>query len=184
MRSLFLILFSFICLNAIGLENISNWYKNKEFEKICSDEVASKLYYKYRKDEDFVNVYAYACLQTDMINRLADPITKLRKTKQARANALYYATILYQKKLLHHAVIDSINKLPNNLPTTEYILSKIYDMYVNNEYKKVGNVYFFTDKDDKNIAYKMYIKNDKDGFTKLVIQTFENEKKIKTRLYW
>lgn len=164
------------------LNDIINWYNDKNFKKVCSNIVTSKYYYKYNSNEEFINMYAHSCLQTDMINRLSLPIIHLRKTKQSRANALYYTTVLYQKKLLHHAVVDGLEWVPRDLPSTNYILSYIYDKYAKKDYKKVDEIYYF----DENmpISYKMRTRHDSDGFTKLVLESYKDGKKIKTRLYW
>ncbi len=165
------------------VEDVIKWYKNHQYEKVCSSEITHTLYNRYKSNENFVNMYAASCLKTDMINRLSQPIIHLRKTMRSRTNALYYSTVLYQKKLLYHAVIDGLNTIPKDIPTTEYILSRVYDMYARNDYKKQGNTFIFTDKKFSK-TYKMYIQNASDGFKKLVIESYKDNKKIKTRLYW
>lgn len=180
------ILFTLLAINifaqAASLNDIMRWYKNKQYDKVCSNIVTSKYYYRYKSNENFVNMYAHACLETDMINRLSIPIVHLRKTKQSRANALYYTTVLYQKKLLHHAVVDGLESIPKDMPTTNHILSYIYDKYAKKDYKRVDKFYIFDEGLPK--YYKMYTRKDSDGFTKLVIETYEDGKKIKKRLYW
>lgn len=172
-----------ICSYATSLKTIYKWYNAEKYSKICSNKISNKEYYRYNDDENFVNIYADSCLKTDMINRLAIPITQLRKTKSARANALYYTTVIYQKKLLHHALIDGLSDVPNNLPTTSYILSKIYDKFANKDYKKDGDKYLFED-GNSTVSYKLYTRKDDDGYEKLVLKTMKDGKSIKTRLYW
>ncbi len=180
-KSIFLILFINVFANCYSQEMLWNFFNNQEYSKICSNEVWSKDYFEYNDDEEFVNMYAYSCMQTDMINRLTSPIVQLRKSKKSRANALYYATILYQKKILYHALIDGIEQIPTNLPNTDYILSKIYDKFSKKDFTKKQNAYYFS---IENIDYKLFSKKDSDGYEKIVLQTIKNNEIIKTRLYW
>lgn len=183
-KILFLSLIFSFNLSATTLGDIWAWYNNKEYSKVCSSQVSSVEYFKYNSDENFINMYAHACLETDMINRLSRPIIQLRKSKEARANASYYATILYQKKLLYNALIDGVDILPKNLPHTDYILSKVYNDYTNQNYEEKDGAYFFKDTTNSSYMYKLFVKKDSDGFTKLVIQTIKNGTIIKTRMYW
>lgn len=181
---IFSLLFLSSFLDGANLDEIWRWYNNKEYSKVCSKQVTLVDYFNFNDDENFINMYAYSCLETDMINRLARPITQLRKSKESRANATYYTTILYQKKLLYQAIIDGLTSLPSELPSTHYILSKIYHDYVKGNYELKENIYFFHDKSNAALLYKLFIKKDVDGFTKLVLQTEENGTIIKTRMYW
>lgn len=183
-KILFLLLVLGAHISAASLEDIWQWYNNKEYHKVCSNSVTATDYFRYNKDENFINMYAHACLETDMINRLARPIIQLRKSKESRANASYYTTILYQKKLLYNALIDNLDILPKNLPSTNYILSKVYDDYVNQKYEKKDGAYLFKDAQDSSYMYKLSIKKDNDGFIKLVLETFKDGTIIKTRMYW
>lgn len=182
-KIIFIFLFAYMHLNAASQEQIWNWFEDKQYDKVCSNSVTSSEYYKYKNDEDFVNAYAFSCLQTDMINRLSMPIIQLRKSKNSRANALYYSTVIYQKKILQYALADGFTNLPKDLPSTEYILSKIYDRFVNHDYEQQDNVYIFKEQ-NSNISYKLFSKKFNDGFTKIVLQTLNNNEIIKTRLYW
>lgn len=181
MRLLIILVFLSLNLYSASLKDLWGWYNNKEYNKVCSTQISQNEYFKYNKDEDFINMYAYSCLQTDMINRLARPIMQLRKTKKSRANALYYTTVLYQKKILHHAIVDGFNELPTNLPNTQYILSKIYNLFAKKDYIKDKNTYIF---ELNNQEYRLFPKKYSDGYTKLVLQSVKNGIITKTRLYW
>ncbi len=182
-KIILLLTFLSICSYGQNLDKIWKKYEEKKYSEICSKSLDSKEYYKYRNNESFINIFAHSCLETDMINRLALPIVKLRKTEKTRANALYYATVLYQKKLLHHALADGLNIFPTGLPTTNYILSKIYDKFTKKEYNTKGNKYIFKD-DDSSKTYELFLRKSSNGYIKLVLRTLKNGKIIKTRLYW
>jgi len=153
-------------------------FKNKEYQSVCFD--GYKLLKDNRTDEVFINAGAYSCLKIDVIDLLAKPIVYLKKTKLARQNATYYATILYQKKLLYHALIDGIDISGIRTPTTDYILSIIFDKYVKGEYKKAGDVYIV---EDRNSVYKISVIQDV-KYKKIKIEHFKDQKLQKTYYYW
>jgi len=100
-KILFILAFGFLGVQAsISLDTIRQWYSNGEYEKVCSYEVTA-IYETYTDNEEFVNMYGHACVETDMISRTVNPINKLIRSPQTRANAVYFATVLYQKKLLY-----------------------------------------------------------------------------------
>lgn len=175
----------FLAINSFGatLKNLWQWYDEKQYDKICTNQISQNEYFDYNYDENFVNMYAFSCLQIDMINRLSKPIIQLRKTKKSRANALYYTTILYQKKILLHALVDGFDNFPTNLPNTKYILSKIYNLFAKKQYTKQGNIYIFKNNNNAQ-EYRLYTRKDSDGYTKLVLESIKNGILTKTRLYW
>ena len=102
-------------------------YQNKEYSKICT--IGINGINTYREDEDYISIYAFACLYSDNIDQLAVPITLLKKTEESRTNAAYLSTILMQKKLLLNALVDDVYLQSFKLPSTDYILSKVFDLY-------------------------------------------------------
>lgn len=70
-----------------------------------------------------------------------------------------------------------------NLPTTDYVLSKVFDLY--SKLKKVErkDFYMFEDKNDNRLKYKLYLIKD-DKIDKMVIEEFYNSVSIKKHVYW
>ncbi len=163
------------------LDDIKNLYANGKYSKACT--LSGGLYMAYKDDEVFLNLFADSCLKSDMLNRMILPIVKLYKTKAARENAVYFSTILYQKKLLYHALCDNVDISYINLPKTDYILSKIFDKYVKKKYNFENGSYWFSDDFNINIKYKLSIEQT-NGIKKMYLRTFKKNKKIKTRIYW
>ncbi|HIP44649.1 MAG TPA: hypothetical protein EYG93_04855 [Sulfurospirillum arcachonense] len=175
----FIILTTFI--NATDKNDILKFYKEKNYRKTCLK--AGDLYQKYKSDEEFLNIYAHSCLEVDMINRTILPIVKLYKSAEARENAAYFATILYQKKLLYHALVDDVDISYINLPKTKYILSIIFNKFVSGDYDYRNSAYWFNDDDNNEITYKLSIELHQ-KVKKIFLRTYKNGKITKVRTYW
>ncbi len=88
-----------------------------------------------------------------------------------------------QKKLLYHALIDHYDISMLNLPTTEHVLSKVFNYYAKGTNNQQANVFNYTDHENKNITYKLYIETHP-HIKKMVIEVF-HDKILSTRhLYW
>jgi len=178
MKTLFLLFVTTILLFGTTKIEVLKNFKNSNYKSVCFD--GYKLLKDNRTDEVFINAVAYSCLQIDVIDLLAKPIIYLKKTPLARQNAAYYSTILYQKKMLYHALIDGIDISGIRTPQTNYILSIIFDKYVKGEYKKAGEVYIIEYKDS---IYKVSVFQDR-RYKKIKIEHFQNQKLQKTYYYW
>jgi hypothetical protein len=168
-------------LNAMDKNDIINYYKNKDYRKACIK--AGDLYQKYKSDEEFLNIYAHSCLEEDMINRTILPIVKLYKTPESRENAAYYATILYQKKLLYHALVDDVDISYINLPKTKYILSVIFNKFVGGDYNYKNGAYWFNNDENNELTYKLSVETHQKT-KKIFLRTYKNGKITKVRTYW
>lgn len=176
-----LLLLITLTLQANIKQNMLNLYENKKYEEACTMGFNNFKYNK--KDEEFISLYAFSCLHSDYIDRLAIPIAMLKFSKEARANSAYLSTILMQKKLLYHALVDSYDLSSLNLPTTDYILSKVFDFYAKLGVHEQREVYLFEDANDKKLTYKLYLTND-EKLKKIVIEEFYDTIIIKKHIYW
>ncbi len=181
-KKIFILCFIFINISfAYTLNDIKKLYTNKKYTRVCS--LCGNMYVAFKNDENFLNMFADSCLKSDMISKMVLPIVKLYKTKQARENAAYFSTILYEKKMLYYALCDNIDISYINLPKTNYILSKIFDKFVKGEYDLKDSSYWFSN--DKNVAikYKLSIEG-RNHIKKMYLRTYKNGKIIKVRVYW
>ncbi|MCX6075938.1 MAG: hypothetical protein NTW78_03525 [Campylobacterales bacterium] len=156
-------------------------YQNKKYENACK--LGFNNFNANDKDEDYISLFAFACLNADSIDRLTIPIIKLKFSPEARANGAYFSVIMMQKKLLYHALLDGYKLSSLNLPTTDYILSKVFDLYSQLNEETPKEFYIFEDKDDKKITYKLYLLKD-EKLSKLIIDEFYDKKIIKQHIYW
>jgi len=166
---------------ADNLSDVKQLFNNKRYSDVCIK--SGLIYQNHKNDEEFLNIFAASCLKADMINRMVLPIIKLYKTKDARENAVYFSTILFQKKLLYYALSDDIDISYINLPKTNYILSKIFDKFVKGEYDLKNGSYWFSDDKNNNLSYKLSIE-ERNDIKKMYLRTYEKHKIIKVRVYW
>jgi hypothetical protein len=162
-------------------EDMFNLFQNKKFEEVCNMGFAN--FGKYKQDEDFLSLYAFGCLESDYIDRLSLPMSLLKFSKEARANAAYFSVIFMQKKLLYRALIDNYELYNYKLPTTDYVLSKVFDYYVKLGKHEPRNFYLFDDKEIPEISYKLYLVKEQVPY-KMVIEEYYDNILIKKHIYW
>jgi len=170
-----------IILYANTQQKMYKLYKDARFVEACN--IGLKNFSKNDSNEDYISLYAFSCLKADYIDRLNLPITKLKYTTEARANSAYFSIILMQKKLLYHALVDGYKLSSFNFPSTDHIISKIFDFYTNLENQDVKSSYIFQDKNDKLLKYKLYLLRG-EGLNKIIIEEIYNNKIIKKHKYW
>ena len=182
MRLFLIIFFSLISLYASESKNdIFKLYQEEKYAMACK--AGLNAFNKLRKDEEFVLLYAFSCLKSDNIDRLAIPIITLKKTKESRANATYFSVILMQKKILLQALVDSYDFSNIKLPTTDYVLSKVFDLYIEEAHKAKRPLYVFADKTNTRLSYKLYLINES-STNKIVIEEFYDTIIQKRHIYW
>lgn len=178
---IFLAILLAINLHAQVKEEMLSLYQKKEFNEAC--DLGYKNFGLYSRDEEYVSLYAFSCLNVDYVDRLLIPITILKFSKEARSNAVYFSTIVMQKKLLYHAIIDDYDISALNLPTTDYILSKVFDLFSKHQKHGKKDVYIFEDEKDSRLKYKLYIIKD-DKIDKIVIEKLYDSLSVSKHIYW
>lgn len=162
-------------------QDMFNLYQNQKYEDVCS--IGFDNFNTNNKDEEFISLYAFACLKSDYIDRLAIPIAMLKFSKESRSNSAYFSVILMQKKLLYHALQDNYDLSTLKLPTTDYVLSKVFDLYSKLEKHQPRAFYLLEDETDKKLTYKLYLSKD-EKLNKMVIEEFYDTITIKRHVYW
>jgi hypothetical protein len=128
-------------------------YQNGRYVQACNEGV--KKLRAHRKDEKYVSLYAFACLQADKIDRLAVPIIMLKHSREARKNAAYFSAILLQKNLLLSALENDQSLASLTLPSSDYVLSKVFDLYSGNHFVKTSSVYVLKDPENPRQTYRL-----------------------------
>jgi len=151
----FLLLFMLFTLSSFAdaRDRLYTLYQQGSYLQACN--LGLKGFPYHQNDEAYVSLYAFSCLKSDLIDRLAAPMMTLNQSEEARANSAYFSVILMQKKLLMQALYD--NKPIKNLtfPTSSHLLSRVFDLYLKapqpnrliKEYK---------DPSDSRLSYKLY----------------------------
>lgn len=170
-----------INLHANITQKMFQLYQNEEYAKACT--LGFDHFKQYKNDETYASLYAFSCLKSDYIDRLSQPITTLKFSKEARKNAAYFATILMQKKLLYYSLVDGYKLSKFKFPTTDYVLSKVFDLYSKLPEHQTKEFYIFKDKNDPKLMYKLFIIIDH-NIKKMVIEEYYDTIKIKRHIYW
>jgi hypothetical protein len=181
MRILWLLLVICFSLVADIRHEMLDMYSAGKYKEVCKKGFDNFI--QNKKDEEFVSLYAFGCLKSDYIDRLTIPVALLKYSKEARANSAYFSVILMQKKLLYHALIDKYDLASLNLPTTDYVLSKVFDLYVELGKHESKPYYIFKDKQDKHLTYKLYLLKEA-RLNKMVIEEFYDTIPTKRHIYW
>lgn len=181
MRKVFLIVLLSISLFADAKKDVFDLYQNERYKSACK--LGHMWFDKYIRDEEFISLYAFSCLKSDYIDRLALPVSLLKFSKEARSNSAYLSVILMQKKLLYHSLVDGNDISELKLPSTEYILSKVFDMYSKLGKHQRRNVYIFDDEKSPKIYYKLYLIQD-GKIKKMVIEEFYDKISVQRHVYW
>jgi hypothetical protein len=181
-----LILFFLILTTAVFSSNLSTLYKlyeKQEYDKACN--YAFKYAYKKKNkaSENYLTLYGLSCLETNNIARVATPMTFLTKSKDARANASYFGTILLQKQLLLQALVDKKPLGELSLPTTNFVLSKVFTLFLKKRYTLKEGIYKLIDRDDKSIEYRLYMKKNKKSSNYMILDIYKNSKFTKRYQY-
>ncbi len=168
-------------LHADLKQDLYHLYQTEQYGVACSK--GMKNFQKNRKDTEFVSIYAFSCLKADYIDRLAVPISILKHSQESRANAAYFSVILMQKKLLYHAVVDGYDLTQFKLPTTDYVLSKVFDLYSRDDHSKKREVYSYVDPASPQTTYKLYVTQN-GNVKKMVIDEYYDTILRHRHIYW
>jgi len=139
--------------------NLYRLYQDGKYLEAC--DLGAKGLRHHQKDEKYIALYAFACLQADRIDRLALPVVMLRHSKESRKNAAYFSVILMQKQLLVQALENGESLYDLNVPTTDYVLSKVFELYGSAPRKTVKQSITLQDRDDPRRNYRVYLQKRK-----------------------
>ena len=159
-----------------NLSSLYKQYENQEYQKAC--DYGRKYLFKNAniKNEKYLTLYGLSCLETDKIERISIPMIHLKTTKNFRANASYFSTILLQKNLLFQALIDKKSIKDLHLPTTTFVLSKVFNLFIAEKFVLSNGVYKFEDNTKENVTYQLYIEETKKDKKYMIIDIYKDEK--------
>ncbi|WP_345973102.1 hypothetical protein [Sulfurimonas diazotrophicus] len=144
-------------LSASSSGSLYTLYQNGQYLRACNQ--GAKMLHRHEQDERFVSLYAFSCLEADRIDRLALPAVILNHSEEARRNATYFAAILLQRNLLINALENQTPLTGLKLPTSDHLLSRVFDLYSANHYVKSGDSYVLTDPQTPRRSYKLFLRH-------------------------
>ena len=159
-----------------NLSTLYKLYEKQEYTKACDYAVKHFQKKRNKNSEQYLTLYGLSCLETDKIYRIATPMLRLKETKDARENSAYFSTILLQKKLLFQALVDKTSLKNLHLPSTNFILSKIFTLFVNEDYVLKDGVYIFNNTEKKDMKYQLYIEENKKKEKHMIIDVYKDDK--------
>ena len=171
MKKLLILLLVLMPLVADDKAKLLKLYKKGSYLKACH--LGFSRFGKNRHDEAYISLYAYSCLNSDLLDRLATPIVMLKLTPEGRKNGAFLAAILMKKKLLHHALADGYNIQGVKLPASSHILSVVFDLLSDFDGKATDGVYTLQDKEHPNIVYRTFMQR-KAQLPKIVIEKYQD----------
>lgn len=149
---LFLLFFSYTLWADAG-QNLFDMYQKGMYAQAC--DYGYRFFARNEHNEPFISLIGFSCLRADQIDRLSPVMSALSQTPEARANSAYFALIVMQKKLLMQGLYD--HKPIRNLqfPTSEHLLSRVFDLYVKNP-KNNDLVKEYQDPANPRQSFKLY----------------------------
>lgn len=154
MKFLFILLFfATNSLYADVNQKIFDMYQKGMYNEACN--YGYSLFAQQEHNEPFITLVGFACLKADQIDRLSPVMSTLAQTPEARANSTYFALIVMQKKLLMRALYDNQPILNLKFPTSNHLLSKVFDLYVKNP-QKSDIIKEYQDPSNPRQSYKLY----------------------------
>jgi len=164
-------IFISIIIPLILFANIVDDFRKGNYDKICRYSVYKKYFNNYK----MLNLVGLACVNSDKLVLLLPISYRLRKDKISRKNAIYFLTLVMQKRLLYSYFFDNNNAIFYfSFPRTNYFLSDVFEAIKNKNFTKENNVYIISTKDK---IYKVF----KNG-TFLEVDEIKNNK-VKRHLF-
>lgn len=146
----------------------------------CS--IGKKIVFLGEKDEKLLSAIAQVCLKEDWLLTTTVIQSRLRKTKDSRANATILASLELQKKLIYQFMYDNTDISTFYLPVTNHPLSYVFSAIRDGKYKLVSKNPKIISFKCKNLNYKVYIdKNDKG---RVIIEITDPDGKKQKRRYF
>jgi len=147
-----LILFTYSAYADIN-QKLFALYQKGEYTEGCN--FGYTIFEQNKDNEAFVSLVGFTCLKADQIDRLLPVIAILQETPDARSNGAYFSLLVMQKKLLMRALYDNQPIKNLRFPTSGHLLSKIFDMYVNNP-QKDAMIKEYSDTQNPRQSFKLY----------------------------
>lgn len=168
-------------LNANSKMEAYALYQDNKYEAACL--AAEQVVNEYLEDEEFLSIYAFSCLNADQLDKMLVPIAHLKRSSESRANAAYFSVLLMQKNLLIHALADQYELKSIKFPSTQNVLSVVYDLYSSDNSSKKRRRYNYTDPSDPKKSYRLFITKTATS-PKMVIEEYYDKILSKRHIYW
>jgi len=112
-------------------------YKNGDTALACT--AGRKVFHAGMQDEKILVAIGKSCADDDYINFTAVLQQRLGESAESRRAAVYFSTLLLQKRLISQFMFEDIDLSPYMLPRTEHVLSLAFEAIRNKSYTLVSD---------------------------------------------
>lgn len=179
MKYLLILLLIFSFLKADKHAEFSKYLKIKDYQNACS--VGKNIIISGEKNEKLISLIAKTCLKCDYIYGLSIAQHRLRKTKEARSDAVAFSSIVLQKKLIYQFMYDNTDISTFALPIVDHPLSHTFVAIRDKKYTLISeNPKIIKFQHQKNV-YKVFI--DKYDKGRVIIEITDSNNNKERRRY-
>ena len=100
-------------------------FKQKKYYTVCQEGLNE--YRAGRQEERFLAIIGTACANIDNINPLGSLQAKMISTQDSRETSSYFSSLILQKRLIYHFMLDDISLAHLQLPKSAHILSFVFE---------------------------------------------------------
>lgn len=118
-----------------NVEAFAKAYKSKSMEKACT--IGRHLFRQNMRDENILIATGHACAEVDFIDFIGVLQQRMGESAQSRKAAVYFSTLLLQKRLISQFMHEDIDLSLYRLPMTDHILSEVYEALHNGHYQTI-----------------------------------------------
>lgn len=125
---------------AFATDNLTSFlhaYKIGNADLTCS--YGRKLYRTNIRDENILIAIGQACAKVDFIDFIGVLQQRLGNSPESRKAAVYFSSLLLQKRLISQFMYEDIDISKYAIPVTDHILSKVYESIKNGDYTTVSH---------------------------------------------
>lgn len=172
-----------IMLSTIQADKYNQFLKHlndKNYEKACRS--GKQIIYAHEKDEKLLSLIAQSCLKVDYIYALSMVQHRLRNSKQTRADASAFSSVVLQKKLIYQFMYDDTDISSFALPIVSHPLSYVFVAIRDGNYKSISKHPKIITFSKSNKKYKVYI--DKKDIGRVIIEIKDANNNIQKRKYY
>ena len=180
MKSLLILLVIFSTVYGDKYNQFLKHLNDKNYEKACR--VGKAIVYAHETDEKLLSLIAQSCLKVDYIYALSMVQHRLRKTKETRADASAFTSIILQKKLIYQFMYDNTDISTFALPIVEHPLSYTFVAIRDGNYKLISKKPKVITFNKNNKKYKVYI--DKKDAGRVIIEIIDAKNHKQRRKYF
>lgn len=132
-----LVIVSASLLNADTLNAFLQAYKSGDSELTCT--YGRDLYRTNIRDENILIAIGQACAEVDFIDFIGVLQQRLGKSSESRKAAVYFSSLVLQKRLISQFMYEDIDLRSYALPVTDHILSRVFEAIKSADYRLVSH---------------------------------------------